>query len=181
MNSRFLPHRWFVHWNVALVCVMVTWCSASAQAADKEATQPRTLAFLGMQLQNDNAGLEPTTNEERAREQKVSDLFKKELEASGRFKFITVPPTMSAKIKAGQNIGECHGCEIDYGHQLGADLISWIKIQKVSNLILNLNVYMADVSTKKMTFVHSVDIRGNTDESWTRGLSYLVNNYLLPK
>jgi hypothetical protein len=38
---------------------------------------------------------------------------------------------------------------------------------------------MADVAAKKMAFVHSVDIRGNTDESWTHGLNYLVKNYLL--
>jgi hypothetical protein len=30
-----------------------------------------------------------------------------------------------------------------------------------------------------MEFVKSVDIRGNTDQSWTRGLDYLVRNYLL--
>ena len=38
---------------------------------------------------------------------------------------------------------------------------SW---SKVSDLILNLNVYMADIADRKLTFVHSVDIRGNTDE-----------------
>ena len=38
---------------------------------------------------------------------------------------------------------------------------------------------MADVVTKKMTFVHSVDIRGNTDESWMRGMTYMVKNYVL--
>lgn len=39
---------------------------------------------------------------------------------------------------------------------------------------------MADVKNKKMAFVRSVDIRGNTDESWTRSLTYLVKNYLFP-
>jgi hypothetical protein len=38
-------------------------------------------------------------------------------------------------------------------------------VQKVSDLILNLNVYMTDVAARKLAFVHSVDIRGNTDES----------------
>ena len=64
--------------------------------------------------------------------------------------------------------------------QLGADTVAWIVVQKVSDLILNINVYMADVAAKKMAFVHSVDIRGDTDESWTRGITYLVKNYLLP-
>ena len=42
-----------------------------------------------------------------------------------------------------------------------------------------MNVYMADVQAKKILFVRSVDIRGNTDESWTRSIRYLIKNYLL--
>ena len=52
-------------------------------------------------------------------------------------------------------------------------------MQKISNLILNMNVYMADVASKKVTFIHSVDIRNNTDELWMRALTYLVQNYVL--
>jgi hypothetical protein len=46
-------------------------------------------------------------------------------------------------------------------------------------LILNINVYIEDAGSGKMVFVKSVDIRGNTDESWRRGLDYLLRNYLL--
>jgi hypothetical protein len=49
----------------------------------------------------------------------------------------------------------------------------------VSNLILNINVYIEDARQKKMEFVKSVDIRGNTDESWQRGLDYMLRHYLL--
>jgi hypothetical protein len=49
----------------------------------------------------------------------------------------------------------------------------------VSNLILNINLYIEDVRTGKPSFVKSVDIRGNTDESWRRGLDYMLRNYLL--
>jgi hypothetical protein len=38
-------------------------------------------------------------------------------------------------------------------------------VQKVSNLILNINVYMENAASGKMEFARSVDIRGNTDES----------------
>ena len=60
------------------------------------------------------------------------------------------------------------------------DEVAWINIQKVSNLILDVNLYIADVHAKKMTFVHSVDIRGNTDESWMRSMDYLIETPLLP-
>ena len=51
-------------------------------------------------------------------------------------------------------------------------------MQKVSNLILNINVYVEDAEAGKMEFVKSVDIRGNTDDSWRHGLNYLLRHYL---
>jgi len=50
----------------------------------------------------------------------------------------------------------------------------------VSNLILNINVVARDVTTGRVIGAGSVDIRGNTDESWSRGLSYLLRNRLHP-
>jgi Protein of unknown function (DUF2380) len=46
-------------------------------------------------------------------------------------------------------------------------------------LILNINLYMEDERTGQLQFAKSVDIRSNTDESWRRGIDYLVHNYLL--
>ena len=136
--------------------------------------------MLNVEFLNDHEDLEPTTGAERARLALIGSLFKAKLEASGRYKFVSIPAEAAAKIAAGPEIGSCGGCEIGYGKELGADTAAWIVIQKVSDLILNINVYMADVAARKMTFVHSVDIRGDTDESWTRGMTYLVKNYLLP-
>ena len=53
-------------------------------------------------------------------------------------------------------------------------------MQKVSNLILNMNVYIADVKSGRMLLTKSVDLRGNTDDSWSRSLAYLVKNAVLP-
>jgi hypothetical protein len=132
------------------------------------------------QFLNDHEDLEPTTDAERARLASIEALFKSELDASGRYKFfVPIPVDAKAKVEASPEIGACGGCEFVYGKELGGDFPAWIVIQKVSDLILNLNVYMADIAARKLIFVHSVDIRGNTDESWTRGLTYLVKNYLL--
>jgi hypothetical protein len=144
------------------------------------AAESRSIAFLGVHLQNDNAGFEPTSDAERARMTKVERLFKTDLEATQKFHFVDVPADVQKNISAGQAIGVCGGCEIDYGKQLNAELVAWIEVQKVSNLILNLNVFVADVSTGKFVFKHSVDIRGNTDESWTRSLTFLMKRYFLP-
>ena len=152
---------------------------ARSTAAAAQNDPVEVVALLNVQFLNDHADLEPTTNAERVRLASIESLFKAKLEASGRYKFVSIPADAAAKIAAGPEVGACGGCEFEYGKQFGADYAAWIVVQKVSDLILNLNVYMADIAARKLTFVHSVDIRGNTDESWTRGITYLVKNYLL--
>jgi hypothetical protein len=69
--------------------------------------------------------------------------------------------------------------ERDLAEKTGAEWAAWGTVQKVSNLILNINLYIEDVQTGRIELAHSVDIRGNTDESWLRGLNYMIRNYVL--
>ena len=161
-------------WGAAL-----TAFALAAAGAAKAETVAR-VAFLGVQFLNDHEGDEPTTDAERARLATLATTFQAKLEASGRFVFVAAPPATIKQIAEGPVIGSCGGCEYRYGADIGTDRVAWVVVQKVSNLILNINVYVGDVPGHKLTFVHSVDIRGNTDESWARGMSYLVKNYVLP-
>ena len=43
-------------------------------------------------------------------------------------------------------------CERDFAIKAGADWAAWGTVQKVSNLILNINVYIEDARQKKMEF-----------------------------
>lgn len=165
--------------GASLVASLAILSLIAPAIAAASAENPRVVALLSARIQNDNDGLDPLSDEETHRITKVGELFKEKLSASGAYKFVDVPQPVRTKIESGQFIGQCSGCEVDYGKQIGVDTVAWIEVQKVSNLILNLNVYMADVETKKMSFIHSVDIRGNTDESWLRSMTYLINNYLL--
>jgi hypothetical protein len=47
-------------------------------------------------------------------------------------------------------------------------------VHKISNLILNINLQVREVSTGRLTHAGTVHIRGNTDETWRRGLLYLL-------
>jgi Protein of unknown function (DUF2380) len=165
-------------WGLAAVLILEAVGVVASAATPTE--RGKSVALLNVQFQNDHEDLEPTTPAERTRVGLIASVFRAKLEASGRYQFLPVPADTAAKISAGSEFGACGGCEVGYGKQLGADYAAWIVIQKVSDLILNINVYMADVATGKLAFVHSVDIRGDTDESWTRGITYLVKNYLLP-
>lgn len=134
-------------------------------------------AFFGFRMIN--SSLEETTPDEKRRVAMLEEILRTKLEQSGSYRFVEIPKEVKAKVEAGPAIGECNGCEVELGKKLGAERILWGTVQKVSNLILNVNVYMGDVGTGQMTFIKSVDIRGNTDESWTAGLNYLIRNYML--
>lgn len=71
---------------------------------------------------------------------------------------------------------DCNGCDVDIGTALKADRVMTAWVQKVSNLIINLNIQIRDVRTGLIMLNKSVDIRSNTDESWTRGISYMVRS-----
>ncbi|MFT0860801.1 DUF3280 domain-containing protein [Ancylobacter sp. G4_0304] len=83
------------------------------------------------------------------------------------------------RIDKASPLRNCNGCELAIARDLGADIEVIGLVQKVSNLILNINFQVRDVSDGRVLRAGSADIRNNTDESWLRGISYLVRNRLL--
>jgi hypothetical protein len=74
------------------------------------------------------------------------------------------------------NPADCNGCELRMARQLGARYAVVSEVQKVSNLILSMNLYVRDAETGANLRGLAVDIRGNTDESWLRGIRYILRN-----
>lgn len=140
---------------------------------------PIHIAFLHVEFLNNNAEYEPTSVAEVERMEKLTQEIKALLSESGRYKFVPVPDSFQKKIAEGQALGKCAGCEFAYGRQLGAEQVAWIRVQKVSNLISNINLYVSDVQAKRLIFGKSADMRGNTDQTWLRSLRWIVKNYLL--
>ena len=147
----------------------------SAEAAG----EPTQTAVLNTYFQNDHAEWVPTTDAERSRMTAMVDTFKSMLVKSGKYSFKAVDPAIQDRIAKDQKMGECGGCEARYGKEVGVDQVAWIEVQKVSELILNVNVYMTDVKTGKLAFMKSVDLRGNNDESWQHSIKFLVKRYML--
>lgn len=99
------------------------------------------------------------------------------LARSGRYAPVDIAPE-AAEARAAE-FRTCNGCEAAMARKLGAQVavIGWV--QKVSNLILNINVVIRDAGSGKVLRAGSADIRGNTDDSWSRGLSWLAAHRLL--
>jgi|BEDMetMinimDraft_2_1075160.scaffolds.fasta_scaffold00987_9 hypothetical protein len=140
------------------------------------ASSPRRLAVLDFYLID--TSLEPPRPEEKRRLAALGDQLRAKLAGEGRFQLITVPPGLADSLG---DIARCNGCELALGKKLGADLVAYGWVQKVSNLILNINVVIEDVESGREMVTASADIRGNTDESWRRGLDFLYEDRIAPE
>jgi hypothetical protein len=75
------------------------------------------------------------------------------------------------------NLYAC-GCIQTLARRVDARLAIFGVVQKVSNLILNINIHGLDVGTNRKIIQLSADIRSNTDQSWKRGLDWLIEHRL---
>jgi Protein of unknown function (DUF2380) len=146
----------------------------SAAAADPPKVAVFDFELLDTSLQGAVNG--PQAGEQR-RLKDVTEQLRKALTQSGNFVVLDVAPVNAAAHAS--NLQNCGGCDVEYAQKLGSDLAITGLVQKVSALILNMNIYLRDVHTGKLITAMSADFRGNTDESWSRAMSYLVRNRLL--
>jgi len=148
---------------------------ASAPAA---AEPPKAAVFdfelLDTSLQGEMNG--PQADEQR-RLKDVTEQLRKALAESGKYAVLDIAPVNAAAHAS--NLQACGGCDVQYAQQLGADLAITGLVQKVSALILNMNIYLRDAHSGQLITVMSADFRSNTDESWSRAMSYLLRNRLL--
>jgi Protein of unknown function (DUF2380) len=115
-----------------------------------------------------------TTDAEKTRLAKLAPMARELLVKFAKYEIVDIASV--AEQARNSNLQSCGFCDAAMAKKLGADLAVTGTVQKVSNLILNINLYVRDARTNKYVKVGSVDIRGNTDESWFRGLRYLVKN-----
>ncbi len=149
-----------------------------AAAAVHAAAEPQTIAVLDCTLVDDNAEYnDAQTNKiQQARIAMISDELRSQLRERQLYKVADNAPAadMIAKLGATQDLDACNGCELEVGRKLRVQRVGVCWVQKVSNLIININLRIEDTATGKAVFQRSVDIRGNTDLSWQRGVKALA-------
>jgi len=158
----------------AIAAVMLTLTMSVSAFADPPKVAVFDFELVDTSLQGEVDG---PRGDEQDRLMRAGDQLRKGLADSGRFQLLDIAPVNAAA--HGSNLQACGGCDVQYAQKLGADLAITGVVQKVSNLILNMNIYLRDAHSGGIVSVMSVDLRGNTDESWTRAMSYLMRNRLL--
>ena len=141
--------------------------------------QDRSAAIFDFELTDtsrDNQ-LAPHSAELRTRTAEVSERLRKRLAESGQFVIVDIAPV--AKEAQASNLQSCGGCDISLASKLGADLAITGMVHKMSDLILRMMILVRDARTGAVLAVAQASMRGDTDETWTRTLDWLVRNRLL--
>jgi len=160
--------------KMPFIVLVLTLVSPTPASADPPKVAVFDFELVDTSLQGEMYG---PRSDEHDRLLHAGDQLRNDLSASGRFQVIDIAPVNAAA--HGSNLQACGGCDVRFGEKLGADLVITGVVQKVSDLILNINIYVRDVRTGQLVAAASTDMRGNTDESWSRAMNYLVRNRLL--
>ena len=156
---------------LAVLCLLV---SPSVARADEPKAAVFDFELIDSSLQGEKDGQRA---DEQARLLRAGDQLRQGLSDSGKYALVDIAPVRAEAHNA--NLQSCGGCDVQFAQKLGADLAITGTVQKVSNLILNMNIYIRNAPTGHLVTAMSADFRSNTDESWSRTVSYLLRNRLL--
>lgn len=138
----------------------------------------RSIAVIEFELVDDQNN--PATKAATlARLPRATAQLQQELTKHGLYRVVDPSPSaaLQARLREQQLfIYRCDDCVLQVGKLLGVDLAMSTWVQKVSELILNLNVQIHDVRTGELLLSKSVDMRGNVDTSWTRAVTFLTRD-----
>jgi hypothetical protein len=143
------------------------------------AAEPRRVAVFDFELIDTSLDgqMRGPNPEEKARLERLAPALRAKLAASDRYAVVDTARVSERAHR--QNLQACGGCDATLAREAGADIALTGTVQKVSNLILNLNIYLRDAEDDRLLQAMSADFRGNTDESWSRALDWLIRNRLL--
>jgi hypothetical protein len=96
------------------------------------------------------------------------------LAATGQYKPIDMSP-YAKEIAALQPPDECGECWAAVARKAGAVMEVLPSVQKVSVLISQMTMWIANVQTMKYSRLVQGQIRGDTAEAYTRGIDFLVH------
>jgi hypothetical protein len=156
---------------MALACMLAP---AHGNAAD---APQKSIVMLDFELIDET--LDRASDEaQQQRLRKISDALRQEFIERRFYRVLDNKPQQALIDELGQRfkLYDCNGCDVDIGKALGADRVMTAWVQKVSNLILNINIQIRDVQSGLIMLNKSVDIRGNTDASWLRGIHYMARS-----
>ena len=154
------------------VVLLAMLLAVPALAADK-AVAVFDFELIDSSLEGSVMGRNPT---EQARLETMAPKLREAIGNLYGYRVVDIAPVRDKALS--HHLESCGNCALSFAREVGADIAVIGSVQKVSNLILNINAYAFDAETGQPIARGSTDIRSNSDESWHRGIDYLWDNVL---
>lgn len=151
-------------------------CAAPAFAAQKTAVFPFDLRDAEQEGE-----LVPQFKEEDLRRLKVvADELKALMTKDGRYEIVDLA-SQAREIETASPFNKCDGCEAEIAAKAGAELAVTGFVDKLSDALISLQLFVRDVKTGQVKRAMAAEIRGNTDELWLYGVRWLWRNRFNPE
>lgn len=178
MDYRLLTRRlarWFIA-GAGTIC-LILFSSAAGYA---ELRRPIKLAVFDLELDDFSAGglIAGESAIETARLRRMTELARQMLAQSGLFELVDVSSSTNEMVKA-HWLRKCNGCDRDIARDLGAEMSFVGFFRKISVMEQYLEFRIRDVRTDELVNISQTDLRGETDESWSRALVWLIKHRLV--
>ncbi len=161
---------------VMLACLVLAPSPLQARPGER-----LRLVIFDMELQDvsHEGELRGKRDDETARIALLSAELRKLIGETQRYEIVDV--TAAAAESAEQRpLRSCNGCDIEIARRFGASQSLLGIVYKVSNLILEIHLYLRDTNTGQVINHMHANIRGNNNTSWLHGLRWLIRNRLVP-
>ena len=130
-------------------------------------------AVFDIELQ-DTSG-EPNTPAQAERIRATTEALRNELEETGKYEALDLSADRDRIAKLGYQ-RSCVTCFMDVARERGADVAVFGTVNKISTLILSMDIKVLSVETGKEVARGIADIRGDNDRAWLRGMQWLVQH-----
>lgn len=162
--------------NVVITAFMIGLSSSATSWANAQWQDQRVaffgVAFIDSSLEGELRG--GPSDEEVAR----IDMIEQHLDAALRQRGLVLADLapVEGELVRTRNPAQCNGCELRMARQVDARYAVVAEVQKISNLLMKMNIQIRDAQTGAVVRGRIADFRANTDQSWMRAMDNLLRN-----
>lgn len=163
---------------ILFLCLLFSLTGAAA--ADTLVTGQK-VAFVGLGFTDysTEGAYDGERADQTARLQLIEDFVAERFRSEGAVLVDLAP--VAEKLGNISNPGDCSGCDVRFARTLGARYALSGRVSKVSNLILTMELVLRETDTGDPVRARIVSIRSNTDQSWQRGMNYILKTAFFPQ
>ncbi|MBL8883995.1 MAG: DUF3280 domain-containing protein [Hyphomicrobium sp.] len=157
-----------------IFCLAVMLAVLPVSAASS-ATKVAVFPFDLRDVEQEGEIVPQLKEEDLGRVKLVAEELRVLLQKDDRYELVDMAP-FASEIEMAAPLNNCDGCEVTIAQKAGADIAVTGFVDKWSDALISIQLFVRDVASGKVTKAMSAEVRGNTDELWLHGIRWLWRN-----